>query len=139
LCVDLIKAQDAEGFSDEQAGYIAGNLLEAGADTTAAQLVGFVQAMLLFPEVQKKAKEELDRVCGNRLPTMDDWDDLPYIRACVKEINRWMPTAILGIAHSVTKDDVYMGYKIPKDSMCVVNVWYVPITRLTQQWKKKHK
>ncbi|KAI0445352.1 cytochrome P450 [Xylaria telfairii] len=125
LCVDLIKAQDAEGFSDEQAGYIAGNLLEAGADTTAAQLTGFVQAMLLFPEVQKKAQEELDRVCGDRFPTMDDWDDLPYIRACVKETNRWMPTAILGIAHSNNKEDVYMGYRIPKDSMCVVNVWAI--------------
>lgn len=123
----MIKAQDAEGFSDEQAGYIAGNLLEAGADTTAAQLTGFVQAMLLFPEVQKKAQEELDRVCGDRFPTMDDWDDLPYIRACVKETNRWMPTAILGIAHSNNKEDVYMGYRIPKDSMCVVNVWYVSL------------
>ncbi|KAI0152833.1 cytochrome P450 [Xylariaceae sp. FL1272] len=125
LCVDLIKAQDAEGFSDEQAGYIAGNLLEAGADTTAAQLTGFVQAMLLYPEVQKKAQAELDRVCGSRMPTMDDWDELPYIRACMKETNRWMPTAILGIAHAVTKDDEYLGYKIPKDAMCVVNVWAI--------------
>ncbi|KAI2630115.1 cytochrome P450 [Xylaria nigripes] len=125
LSVDLIKAQDAEGFSDEQAAYIAGNLLEAGADTTAAQLTGFVQAMLLFPEVQKKAQAEIDLVCGGRMPTMDDWDNLPYIRACMKETNRWMPTAILGIAHSNIKEDFYMGYRIPKDSICVANVWAI--------------
>ncbi|CAJ2502503.1 Uu.00g098970.m01.CDS01 [Anthostomella pinea] len=125
LCVSLAKAQDIEGFSDEQAGYIAGNLLEAGADTTSAQLVGFVQAMLLFPEVQKKAQAEIVRVCGDRMPTMDDEMDLQYIRACMKETHRWMPTAILGIAHSVIKDDEYMGYKIPKDSTVVLNVWAI--------------
>ncbi|KAI0595450.1 cytochrome P450 [Biscogniauxia sp. FL1348] len=125
LCVDLAKAQDTEGFSDEQAGYIAGNLLEAGSDTTAAQLVGFVQAMLLYPEVQKKAQEEIDRVCGDRMPDMDDEMSLQYIRACIKECHRWMPTAIMGIAHSVIKDDEYMGYKIPKDSTVVLNVWAI--------------
>ena len=31
-------------------------MLEAGSDTTAATLVGFIQAMVLFPEVQKKAQ-----------------------------------------------------------------------------------
>ncbi|KAI1335380.1 cytochrome P450 [Xylariaceae sp. FL0016] len=126
LCVDLIEAQDAEGFSDDQAGYIAGNLLEAGADTTAAQLVGFVQAMLLFPEAQRRAQAEIDAVCGDdRLPGMDDEDALPYTRAFVKECNRWMPTAILGIAHSVIRDDEYLGYTIPKDSTVVLNVWAI--------------
>lgn len=40
--------------------------------------------MLIYPEVQQRAREEVDRVCGDaRLPTIDD--DLPYIRACIKE------------------------------------------------------
>ena len=122
----MVKAQDVEGFSDDLAGYISGSLLEAGSDTTAATLVGFVQAMVVFPEVQKKAQEEIDRVVGpDRLPTMEDEMSLQYIRGCVKESMRWMPTDILGVPHAVTRDDEYMGYKIPEGAGVMWNVWYV--------------
>jgi cytochrome P450 len=79
--------------------------------------------MVVFPEVQKKAQEELDRVCGDRLPTMEDEMDLQYIRGIVKESMRWMPTDILGIPHAVIKDDEYMGYKIPKGAAIIGNAW----------------
>ncbi|KAK2607111.1 hypothetical protein N8I77_005815 [Diaporthe amygdali] len=123
-CVEIVEGQKAYGFSDDLAGYICGSLHEAGSDTTAATLTGFVQAMVLYPEVQKKAQSELDRVCGNnRLPTIDDWDAMPYIRACIKENLRWMPTTITGFPHCVIQDDEYMGYKIPKGAGVMLNVW----------------
>jgi cytochrome P450 len=40
FCIDLVRAQDEEKFSDGLAGYISGSLLEAGSDTTASTLVG---------------------------------------------------------------------------------------------------
>ena len=79
--------------------------------------------MVLFPEVAKTAQEEIDSVCGSRMPTPDD--DLPYIRACIKESMRWMPTAILGIPHAVMRDDEYMSYRIPKDASVILNVWTI--------------
>lgn len=37
--------------------------------------------MAMFPEVQKKAQEELDRVIGpGRLPDYGDINSLPYVR-----------------------------------------------------------
>ncbi|KAH8600034.1 cytochrome P450 [Bisporella sp. PMI_857] len=123
--VDLVKAQDVEDFSDDLAGYISGSLLEAGSDTTAATLIGFVQAMVVFPKVQKKAQEQIDRVCGDRLPTMEDEMNLQYIRGCVKESMRWMPTDILGVPHAVIQDDEYMGYRIPKGAGVMWNVWAI--------------
>lgn len=123
FCVDLVRNQDQEGFSDGVAGYISGSLLEAGSDTTASTLVGFVQALLLFPEVVKNGQAEIDRVCGDRLPDLNDLNNLPYIRGCMKESMRWMPTAILGVPHATTRDDEYMGYKIPKDAWITMNVW----------------
>ena len=46
--------------------------------------------LAMFPEVQKKAQEEIDRVIDpDRLPTLKDRDDLPYIDAMVKEVLRW--------------------------------------------------
>ena len=118
-----MQAQATEGFSDDLACYITGSLLEAGTDTTSSTLVGFVQAMVLHPEVQRIAQAELDRVCGDRLPTMDDELDLQYIRACVKESLRWFPTTLLGVPHSNIRDDVYMDYLIPKGATVMLNVW----------------
>lgn len=48
--------------------------------------------MNIYPDVMKKAQEELDRVVGrDRVPTFDDKANLPYFRAMVKEILRWRP------------------------------------------------
>lgn len=79
--------------------------------------------MILYPEAAKKAQDEIDRVCGDRIPTMEDEHRMQYIRGCVKETMRWMPTPILGMPHAVTQDDTYMGYRIPKGASVIWNVW----------------
>ena len=46
----------------------------------------------MHPEVQDKAFEEIDRAIGHdRLPTLADLDDLPYMEALWKETLRWSP------------------------------------------------
>ena len=58
--------------------------------------------MTLYPEVLKKAQDELDRVVGrDRLPTIEDRDDLPYVRALVSEVLRWGPVAPQGLFFSI--------------------------------------
>lgn len=82
--------------------------------------------MAIYPEVQRKAQEEIERVVGpNKLPTFADRERLPYINAIVKEVLRWHPVAPMGIPHTTTQDDVYEGYFIPKGSMVLANIWYV--------------
>jgi cytochrome P450 len=92
-------------------------------DTSSSVLFGFVRAMLCFPEVAKTAQAELDRVCGDRLPDLEDLPNMPYIRGCIKESLRTMPAVILGIPHAVIKDDEYRGYHIPKGATILCNVW----------------
>lgn len=54
--------------------------------------------MLLHPEVQKIAQDELDSVVGRaRVPTFADIPNLPYIGAIVKEIIRWRPVVPFGV------------------------------------------
>lgn len=125
FCVELMKAQELDGFDDDLAGYTTGVLHEGGSDTSSATLTAFIQAVILHPEVQLRAREELDRVCGDRLPTMDDEQNLPYTRACVKEILRWDAIVRQGLPHAVIKDDVYQGYTIPKGASIILNIWTI--------------
>lgn len=70
-----------------------GELVEAGADTTANQVLTIIMALAKHPEVQRKAQEEIDLVCGpDRAPTFNDFDKLPYINCIIKEGLRWRPT-----------------------------------------------
>jgi cytochrome P450 len=83
-------------------------------------------AMLVYPETQARAHEELDAVVGRaRLPTFADYPHLPYIRAMVKEVLRWRPTGPLGVPHRSTEDDWYEGMFIPKGTICIPNMWHM--------------
>ena len=87
--------------------------------------------MVCYPEAQKKAQAEIDAVVGrDRLPSLADRPQLPYITAVMNEVFRWSPVAPLAIPHSAMQDDVYQGYLIPKGSLVIPNIWYVStITR----------
>jgi cytochrome P450 len=72
------------------------------------------------PEIQVRAREELDMVVGpDRLPTFEDCDSLPYIQAIIMECMRWLPVVPVGPPHSTTQDDNYKGYFIPKDTIII--------------------
>ena len=60
----------------------------------------FSMVMALYPQAQKKAQEELDRIIGNHLPKFNDRPNLPYINAMVKESLRWQLVTPLGIYQS---------------------------------------
>lgn len=56
--------------------------------------------MTLYPDVQKRAQDEIDRVVGkDRLPSIKDQDKLVYIGALIKEVLRFAPVAPLGACH----------------------------------------
>lgn len=64
---------------------------------TPSSISSFILAMTLYPDVQAKAQEEVDRVTGSiRLPTFSDRANMPYVNALVKEILRWNPAVPLG-------------------------------------------
>ena len=76
--------------------------------------------MSLHPEVQRKAQEELDRVVGpGRLPDFDDYDNLIYVRAIYLECMRWVPVTPMGVPHTLTRDDEYKGFFIPKGTTII--------------------
>ena len=64
---------------------------------TAAVMTWFMLAMIAYPEKQRKCQEELEHVIGrSRMPTLEDQNSLPYIRATVRELLRWRPVGPIG-------------------------------------------
>lgn len=77
-----------------------------------------------YPEIQKRAQEELDRVVGrDRLPALEDERNLPYIHAIIKEVERCHNPFWLGTPHTATEDFTYHGQSIPKDTVVVLNTY----------------
>ncbi|KAH9174935.1 cytochrome P450 [Lactarius sanguifluus] len=104
---------------------ILGSLFIAGSDTTSAAVSSLFLALILYPEVQKRAQAELDLVTSrDRLPTYDDKPRLPYIEAMSKELMRWQMVTPLG-PRATTDDDFYRGYFIPKGAVVISNGWAV--------------
>ncbi|OAA69925.1 O-methylsterigmatocystin oxidoreductase [Akanthomyces lecanii RCEF 1005] len=105
--------------------WTAASLYGAAADTTVITLTAFTAAMIMFPNVQKMAQDEIDRVVGSeRLPTFADRESLPYIDALVKEASRWWPISPMGFPHTATEDIEYEGMHIPKGSLLLPAVWW---------------
>ncbi|KAK7037684.1 hypothetical protein VNI00_010910 [Paramarasmius palmivorus] len=129
--IQLESAQDGTdgSLSEEQEDIVrwcSSALYVGGADTTVSVMTSFFLMMSLYPDVQKRAQEELHNVVGQeRLPVLDDRKNLPYVNALINEVMRWAPPAPLGVPHRVTKEDEYMGYRIPGGATVYANIWAI--------------
>jgi cytochrome P450 len=100
----LLNDQEKEGLTEHQITLLAGVTTKGGSDTSASVLASFVQAMITWPEVQKKAQAEIDSVIGeDRVPDFSDYANLPYVAAIIKEAHRWRPVAPLSVPHATSQ------------------------------------
>jgi len=99
-------------------------------------------ALTLFPHIQRKIQEELDTVVGgDRLPTLEDRPQLPYLNAFYKEVFRWNAVTntgayanrarslcqhtyfVIALPHVAMADDEYKGFAFKKGTVFFANVW----------------
>ncbi|TCD64419.1 hypothetical protein EIP91_004100 [Steccherinum ochraceum] len=114
----------AHAAFDEVAKNIISVAYHVAADTTTSSCEAFLVAMAMYPDIQRKAQAELDRIVGpDRLPEFDDLPHMPYLRAVVMETGRWMPVVPFGLPHRVIQEDTYNGYRIPEGTMIIPNAW----------------
>jgi len=74
----LLQHEEDEGLALADVACLTGNLIGGGVDTTSSTTLTFVLAMCVFPEAQRKAQEEIDRVIGTeRMPDYSDERSLP--------------------------------------------------------------
>jgi cytochrome P450 len=75
-------------------------------DKTVSSLSSLFLALVLYPDVQKRAQAELDTVIAReRLPTFGDRPRLPYIDALCRELLRWQMVTPLGTSARSQRPD----------------------------------
>ncbi|KLO06589.1 cytochrome P450 [Schizopora paradoxa] len=113
------------GRAAEDLWIAASAMYNGSIDSSTTIASTFFLMMLRHPEIQRKAQSEIDMVVGSdRLPVMKDKDALPYVNNILKESLRFA-SVIPVIPRSLDEDDVYMGYRIPKGTWVIANVWAV--------------
>ncbi|EKD19259.1 uncharacterized protein L3040_009300 [Drepanopeziza brunnea f. sp. 'multigermtubi'] len=111
-------------ISEIQGAFMAGTMIEAGSETTSSSLNSLILYLSADPVVQACAHAELDRVVGATTPPrFEHEDDLPYIRAMIKEILRIRPVTNMGTPHYTTADVKYKDYYIPKGTVVAIHTY----------------
>ena len=95
-------------------------LLVTGHETSGGLLGWLWYELGQRPEMLQKLIDEVDTVLQGKTPSLDDLNELPYLKMVVDEALRLYPT-IWTVNRYATKDDILEGYKIPKGSIVFVN------------------
>jgi cytochrome P450 len=123
----------------KESTYLLGGLTTISIITITSPLRSFVLAMVLHPCWQDAARKEIDKVCGDRIPTLSDSPLLPVLRAIMKETLRWRPvtplgapfeilslpslTHLSGVPHELEEDDIYEGHLLKKGTLVFAGDW----------------
>ena len=88
---DLIDASEGTAQEEFNIKWAAASMYSGGADTTVGTMYTFFLCMTLYPEAQRKAQAEIDRVVGrSRLPDFEDRESLPYLDCVISEVLRYV-------------------------------------------------
>ena len=104
----LVDMRDAD-INNKQLRDDLMTMLIAGHETTAAVLTWALFELTKHPECMKKAREEIDRVVGDRTPTFEDVKELEYVRLVIAETLRLYPEPPLLIRRARTENVLPKG------------------------------
>jgi cytochrome P450 len=119
----LAQRQDQTGLlSDRQIANEVSNLFAAG-----YELIGYTLTFTLYllsqhPEIEDHLMAELDRVLGDRLPTLADLEAMPYLEAVLKESMRLLPGPAV-LLKQTSNAITLGGNSIEKGAILMIAPW----------------
>uniref|UniRef100_A0AC34FKM9 Cytochrome P450 n=1 Tax=Panagrolaimus sp. ES5 TaxID=591445 RepID=A0AC34FKM9_9BILA len=110
-------------YSDAQLFGCVFDMWLAGQETTSNTLAWMVIYLMTNPEAQKRLHSELDKVIGSdRVITLDDKMNLPFVNAIVAETQRLCNLVPTNVPHRVTQDQNFHGFTIKEDTIAIPQI-----------------
>ncbi|KAL5740676.1 hypothetical protein ACOSQ2_029856 [Xanthoceras sorbifolium] len=117
---------EPEKISEKDLNIFILEIFLAGSETTSSTIEWALTELLRHPESMNKAKAELAEVVGpNKKVEETDIDNLPYLRAVIKETMRLHPPIPFLVPRRAIQDTNFQGYHIPKNTQVLVNAWAI--------------
>jgi len=121
--LDLLLAQHADddrfGLRD-LVGEMSG-IVFAGHETTAETTTWLLALLATHPEVEDRVRREMAEVLGDRDPTADDVEEMPYLGRVISETLRLYPPVFLTIREA-DADHRVADLRIPAGTRIVINI-----------------
>ncbi|KAK7012837.1 cytochrome P450 [Favolaschia claudopus] len=123
FCSKILRNATSEDYAETKTlvDFASISMYSGAVDTTIAALDTFFIAMMLYPHIQLRAQEEVDRILG-RLPTHQDRPSLPFVEAVLTEILRWNPPTPM-TSRRLHCDVTYGDFIFPRGCNVVANIW----------------
>ncbi|XP_073000886.1 cytochrome P450 84A1-like [Typha latifolia] len=101
------------------------DVMFGGTETVASAIEWAMSELMKCPDELKRLQQELLDVVGlDRKVHETDLDKLPYLKCVVKETLRLHPPIPL-LLHETAEDCEVAGYRVPKKSRVMINVWAI--------------
>ncbi|KAL9230251.1 hypothetical protein vseg_005628 [Gypsophila vaccaria] len=121
-----LQKDDPKYYTDEMIQSLIWTLYQGGTDTSSATAVWAMSLLINHPQVLKKAQAEIDSLLGHqRLVTESDRPNLPYLQCIVNETLRMYPAGPVALPYVSKVDAKVEGYKIPKGTILLYNIWAI--------------
>lgn len=137
MSVDLLSLLvSVEGFDD---GLIRDQLLTmliAGHDTSTALLAWTLYVLAQHPVTMVQVQAEVDRVIGDRSPTIDDLEDLEFLEQVMFETLRLYPPIHTGMRFTTGEVEL-LGCRVPPDSRLMYSIYLTH--RMERYWPEAEK
>ncbi|KAL8030507.1 hypothetical protein ABFX02_14G290100 [Erythranthe guttata] len=128
ILVHIYKENQAQGLLSIDRDAIKAlvlDLLDAGTDTTSANLEWAMAELLRNPKVLRKLQNEVRETTKDKEKiTETELKQMQYLKAVVKETLRLHPP-IATAGRSAREDVKVMGYDIPRGTMVLINNWAI--------------
>ncbi|KAL5143833.1 Cytochrome P450 71A26 [Glycine soja] len=132
--VDILLSIQATDFQNDQTFVksLIMDMLAAGTDTILAVIEWAMTELLRHPNAMQKLQDEVRSVVATGEEdrthiTEDDFNDMPYLKAVIKETLRLHPATPVLIPRESMQDTKVMGYDIAAGTQVLVNAWAISV------------